>query len=365
MSRPHLALFFKDFAAWIRSSCVGLHVAGFTTAKALRAHGVDVSVFPVRHNVDLVHAIDSYNETHDEPLTHVVISAPWLSTFDLKTVIENWPNIKFVILSHSNVGFLQADPGGVALLRSYVELASWHSNLQVGGNSRRFAEWLGYAYDSETIWLPNVYPFEPCEMKKWNGGVIKIGAFGAVRPEKNFMTAAAAAVAVRKHFGVPLEFHMSGGGEGDHGLTAPAIEQMCADLDGVTLIRHAWESWDKFIEIVGGMDLLFQLSYTESFNMVTADGISRGVPSVVSSAIAWAPECWKADADDVMQAARVGIHLLTSERSRRTGFDALHQHNKTAVAEWLKWLGLSCAHHDENIIYEMLRAAFTPFTARF
>ena len=105
--RPHLALFFKDFAAWIRTSCVGLNVAGFTTAKALRARGVDVSVFPVRHNVDIVHAIDKYNETHKERLTHIVISAPWLSTYDLKCILRNWPDMQVVILSHSNVGFLR------------------------------------------------------------------------------------------------------------------------------------------------------------------------------------------------------------------------------------------------------------------
>jgi len=341
MKKIHLALVFKDFAYWIRSSCVGLHVAGFTTAEVLREKGVDVSVFPVRHNVDLVHAIDKYNETHDEPLTHVVISAPWLSAHDLKTIIKNWPCTKFIILSHSNVGFLQADPNGVELLRAYLALATRHTNLQVGGNSHRFVEWLGYAYASEVIWLPNLYPFETCETKKWKDGVIKIGAFGAVRPEKNFMTAAAAAVAIHKNLGVPVELHMLSGGEGDQGRVAPAIEQMCFGIEGISLIRHEWEPWDKFIETVGEMDLLLQLSYTESFNMVTADGISRGVPSVVSSAITWAPECWKVDADDVMQAAEVGITLLTDEMVRRKGFDALRDHNEMAIKEWLKWLGIA------------------------
>ena len=96
--------------AWIRSSCVGLNVAGFTTAKYLKEHGIDTTVFPVRHNVDVVHAIDHYNETHIKRLTHVVISAPWLSLHDMKSLVRNFPEIQFVILSHSNVGFLQARP---------------------------------------------------------------------------------------------------------------------------------------------------------------------------------------------------------------------------------------------------------------
>ncbi len=338
--RPHLALFFKDFAAWIRTSCVGLNVAGFTTAKALRARGVDVSVFPVRHNVDIVHAIDKYNETHKERLTHIVISAPWLSTYDLKCILRNWPDMQVVILSHSNVGFLQADPCGVALLRSYLELAKWNPNLRVGGNSKHFADWLAHAYDADSVWLPNVYPFEDRAAKPWNGGLVKIGAFGAVRPEKNFMTAAAAAVAVHKQLGVPIELHMSSGGEGDQGRTTPSIGEMCADMKGVTLVRHAWAPWDIFIQEIAEMDLLFQLSYTESFNMVTADGISQGVPSVVSPAISWAPDAWKANPDNVMDAARVGVRLLTNRKERSAGFAALSRHNEKAVRVWLEWLGL-------------------------
>ena len=66
----------------------------------------------------------------------------------------------------------------------------------------------------------------------------------------------------------------------------------------------------EFRRTVGSMHLLLQPSYTESFNMVTADGVAEGVPSVVSSAIDWAPEDWKADVDDSLEIARVGRRLL-------------------------------------------------------
>jgi glycosyltransferase involved in cell wall biosynthesis len=42
------------------------------------------------------------------------------------------------------------------------------------------------------------------------------------------------------------------------------------------------------------MNVLINCSYTESFNMVTADGIAEGIPSVVSDAICWAPAYWRA-----------------------------------------------------------------------
>jgi hypothetical protein len=332
-----VALVFKDFAAWIRTSCVGLNVAGYTTEKVLNQHGFETVVFPVRHNVDVVKSIDRFNETHNKKLTHVVISAPWLSIHDLKSLLHNFPTIQFVILSHSNVGFLQADPYGVHLLREYQELSKSCPNFKVGGNSRKFVEWMEHAYGRDVVLLPNMYPIgDPIE-KKWDGvSPIKIGAFGAVRPEKNFMTAAAAAVALQSSLGVPVELHMSTGGEGDRGLTSPAIDQMC--FGKVRVIRHPWMFWDGFIQLVASMDLLIQVSYTESFNMITADGISVGVPSVVSPAIYWAPNSWKADSDNVMDVVKVGRQLLLNAEIRNLGVEALTSHNEESMKHWERYL---------------------------
>ena len=184
---PHLAIFFKDFAAWVcDASCIGLHVAGHTTVEYLRSKGIDAHVFPVRHNIDVVNALAHYEATHEEPITHAVISAPWLSLYDLKCLVEKYKDVRFVILSHSNVGFLQADPGGVELFRQYAELARTHSNLSVGGNSRRFSEWFQLAYLENCVCLPNLYPSPKIIGKSWeeNFSCVRIGAFGAIRREE-------------------------------------------------------------------------------------------------------------------------------------------------------------------------------------
>jgi hypothetical protein len=337
---PHLAIFFKDFAAWVcDASCIGLHVAGHTTAAYLRSKGVDVSVFPVRHNIDVVNALAQYEETHSEPITHAVISAPWLSVYDLRCLIEKYADVRFVILSHSNVGFLQADPGGVELFRKYAELARTHSNLLVGGNSRRFAEWFQMAYLEKSICLPNLYPSQKITSKSWEEtfSCVRIGAFGAIRAEKNFMTAAAAALIIRRTMGVPVELHMTTGGEVRHSMTLRAIVEMTSNVDGFTLVDHKWETWDKFITLVATMDLLIQVSYTESFNMITADGISVGVPSVISPVISWAPDDWKADPDDAVDVAHVGYNLLTQLQGF-SGFKALDKHNRHSLKYWLRFL---------------------------
>lgn len=337
--KPRLALFFKDFAAWVcDASCIGLHVAGYTTANYLKSKGVDVSVFPVRHNVDLVDALKKYDDTHRYSISHAVISAPWISAYDVIKLLEAYPNIMFVILSHSNVGFLQADPGGVELFRKYADISKSFPNLSVGGNSSRFTNWFEAAYGKKCVCLPNLYPVKKVPSKCWHGRVpIKIGAFGAVRAEKNFMTAAAAALVIRKALGLPVELHMTTGGEVRQSMVLAAIREMTNGVPGFLLVDHKWKTWDHFIQLVGQMDMMIQVSYSESFNMITADGISVGVPSVVSPAIYWAPKSWRADPDNAVEVAEVGVGLLNVDQGRK-GFQALNNHNSSSLHYWTEFL---------------------------
>jgi hypothetical protein len=82
------------------------------------------------------------------------------------------------------------------------------------------------------------------------------------------------------------------------------------------------------------MHLLLQPSYTETFNVVTADGVAEGVASVVSDAIEWAPENWKARRDDVDDIAKTGIRLLRDKSAPRKGLRALQKYNQRVQRAW-------------------------------
>jgi len=211
--KVRVGLFYKNFAAWKGVSHIGLGVAALNNAEYLNEHGIETTVFPVRHNIDIVKAITDYAKEHRHPLTHVVISAPWLSTRDTRAIVEHFPMIQFVIASHSNVGFLQADPSGIRLLRDYIELSRKLDNLSVGGNCERFTRWLSEAYGDHAVLLPNLYPVHEegfdrdiCKPHVRKRGVVKIGSFGAIRPLKNQITACAAAIIISKRVKVPVEF---------------------------------------------------------------------------------------------------------------------------------------------------------------
>lgn len=186
--REHVrvAIAFKNFACWTGMSHVGLNVAAITNARVLTQHGIQTTVFPVRNNVDLVHCIEEYYSEHANPLTHVIISAPWLSRYDMENLISRYTGIQFVIESHSNVGFLQADPWSLKLFRDVLDLQAQYPNIRVGGNNHRFTEWMKLAYGQDVVLLPNLYPmYDLPAHERQPHHAIQIGAFGAVRPRRS------------------------------------------------------------------------------------------------------------------------------------------------------------------------------------
>jgi hypothetical protein len=86
------------------------------------------------------------------------------------------------------------------------------------------------------------------------------------------------------------------------------------------------------------MDLTLQPSYTESFNIVTADSVAEGVPAVVSYSVDWAPDAWKAHPDEIREIARVGSALLSDRSSAEEGLASLVRHLEKAIHLWKAYL---------------------------
>ena len=339
---PSVAIIYKNFAANKGISHIGLGVSGSLNAEVLTAKVGPAQVIPAVNNIQIVRAITDYNRAHTStPLTHVVISAPWLSTRDLRAMATHFNKIQFAVLSHSNVGFLQADPNGTRLLREGLALSQEIPNFKIAGNSKKFVDWMEEAYGVPIALLPNMYPTSGITKPASTSGPIKIGIFGAIRPQKNVLTAAAAAIVIGRKLNRPVELWVnSGREEGGTGTLTNALRQLTRDVPNFELKQANWAPWNIFKQTVASMDLLIQVSYTESFNMVTADGISCGVPSVVSDAIYWAPKDWMAKGDDALDVAEVGVRLMKDKRIRAKGPAALKKHNDTALKAWRKFLGV-------------------------
>jgi hypothetical protein len=337
---PHVLMCYKNFAANQNISHIGLGVAALNIAKVLRKHGIMADVFPVLSALDIATRLKA-----DPTITHVVISAAWIQSADLAgTLLRAFPNVEFAVNVHSNVGFLQADTNGVKLIRQYIDLEQGSLNFRISANSRKGVLWLRTAYQCPATYLPNLYYLDYSVLPTrplWNGGTLYIGAFGAQRILKNLMSAAGAALEIANWLKADVKFYMnSGRADGGNSVTN-SIAAMLSGVGNITLVQVNWNAWPQFRDTVRQMHLLMSVSYTESFNMVTADGVAEGVPSVVSDAIDWAPNYWKAPVDQTSEIARVGRQLISDPNAAKDGLTSLEQHNKDGFAAWCQLVGVS------------------------
>jgi hypothetical protein len=257
-----LVLAYKNFAAHQNISHIGLGVSALNTCKVLRRGGIITDVWPI------VSAQDLRDRLQRDPATHVVISAPWIPSVDIQALVLANSSTRFAVNCHSNVVFLQADSNGVRLVREAMEIEMAAHNFHLGGNSLRFCKWIRSAYTRPCTYLPNLYyldadflPWRPL----YDGGTLRIGAFGATRPLKNFMSAAGAALEITHRYKANLELWLSAGRtEGGGDTILRSAHAMLDGLPNVKLIENGWQSWPQFRQSVAHMHLLLQPSYTES-----------------------------------------------------------------------------------------------------
>lgn len=333
------------YKAYIKNpnvSHIGLGVAALNTCAELRSRGIWTEVQPLNDAQDLENVL-AKTANDPVPISHVVISAPWIFTALLQGAVSRFPSVQFACTTHSNVGFLGADPTSMRLIREYTDVQRQCSNFSLAANSRRFTGWFLRAYGLTPMYLPNLYHLKDSSNQRpaYRGGVLRIGSFGAVRTLKNHTTAAAAALEISRRLGVDTEFWMNSGRieGGSHAANIiETVKQMFYGIPNATFKQSAWSSWAEFRRVIRSMNLLLQPSHTESFNMVTADGVAEGVPSVVSDAIEWVPEAWTAKGDDALDIANVGVALLNDPVASSEGRDALLQHNQQGLSAWIKFL---------------------------
>ncbi len=337
-----IILSYKNMAALSAISHIGLGVSALNTCKTLQKEGYRVEVWPVdspKHLEERLHAA----QKEAIPVTHVVMSAPWIPTLEWQRLCIIFHRVQFACSSHSNVGFLQADPLAARFMTGDgLGLEAGFPNFTLAANSHALCKFITAGYAAPCTYLPNLYFLNGLTRvgrPLWQSGTLRIGCFGAGRVQKNHTSAAAAAIEMASRLRAQLEFWVSGGrNDGMGGSSGRVVEQIITSCRFASYHVANWEQWPVFRRTIAHMHLLMQPSYTESFNMVTADGVAEGVPSVVSSAIDWVPSHWMADADDVADIARVGMHLLRSEDAAQEGLDSLSHYVDRGIQSWVKWI---------------------------
>jgi hypothetical protein len=332
----------KNFAA-IKGVChIGLGVTATNTLKVLRRHGVHVEAWATQTNKELwARLAKEESNPNYTPISHVIVSAPsWIQPEGFANLCHRWPEIEFVLLNHSGTAYLSIDKFGIRNIRDDIQLALSTHNMIVAANNQRVATALNGMFGASTVLLPNLYDtstFVPYSFKPI-GHTLRICNPGASRPWKNQLTAAESAVMLARRLGVNLEYYVNSkrpdGGE----RMIESREELFDNLPGCTLIQIPWAKWPQFRSILGTMNLVFQPSFDETFDVCVADGIAEGVPSVAAPAIEWTPPNWWCQTWDPQSLVNVAINLLHDQRAVEDGRTYLTNFVNAGTIRWLDFL---------------------------
>src|SRR6185295_15359413 len=95
------------------------------------------------------------------------------------------------------------------------------------------------------------------------------------------------------------------------------------------LVEHKWASPEDFHKLVRKMDVGLQVSFTESFTIVTANFVTEEVPIVVSEDIDWMPASMKVKATDALAIEKkIGEVLRHKRKFVRRQTKALAEYNE-------------------------------------
>ena len=291
----------------IKHSPLGLSTGLFNSAsfmvEMLTKSGIDAEIEVAVDN----NCIDRLVNKHKP--THVIIEALWVVPSKFSVLTKLHPNIRWIIRLHSEMPFMAGEGMAMDWVGEYINFPT----IDIGVNAPRMLHeiqtylavkksWSSKQVAERVFYLPNYYP-QQYKQKEFNRDKywVDIGCFGAVRPLKNHMLQAVAALKFAQRIDKQLRFHINSGRiemKGDPVMNnLRGFFQHLADA-GHQLIGHEWAPRDGFLETCATMDIGLQCNFSETFNIVTADLISQGVPIVGSSEIPWASQFFNAHATE-------------------------------------------------------------------
>lgn len=287
----------EDYHAIVHSN-VGLSTGLYNSAKfmddMLTNCGIDSKLEVAIDN----NCIDRLVTKHRPD--YVIIEALWVVPQKFAILQRLHPKVKWIIRIHSEMPFM----AGEGMAMDWVGDYSGFKNIIIACNAPRMKreialylqhrnQWTDKKTAERVIYLPNYYP-QDYKHKKLNKtkDTIDIACFGAIRPLKNHLLQAFAAIDFANQIGKKLRFHVNAGRIEMQG--GPVINNLKGLFQhiygqGHELINHQWRPRGEFLELCGKMDIGMQCNFSETFNIVSADLISQGVPIMgTANEIPWA-----------------------------------------------------------------------------
>ena len=282
----------------------------------------------------------------------VIIEALWVTGHKMKELINipRYKHIKWVVRIHSDIGFLSAETLGLKYVNDYINLGK--DNLFISCNNLAFNYHLSQTLQYPFVYLPNIIDIKFKQHSFQYKNYMDVACFGSLRILKNQCYQAMCAIDAANRLGKILRFHITVDVNIDHKTETfnpvlKNLEELFQDSKH-ELIKHYWLENDDFHLLIRKMDIGLQVSYTESFNIVTADFVNQGVPIVVSDAIKWMPWFFKTSTVMYEETIKKIIQIYKMRKwsilrwwARRN----LVIYNENAKLDWIKFMKKFEHHH--------------------
>lgn len=252
-------------------------------ANALNKHRFEVET------VKVVDANDIDREVTKFKPRFVIIEALWVTPEKIQELIKLHPHVKWVVRIHSHTPFLANESIGFDWLARYQKI----EGLTISTNDTRMHSELRSSLGWKIEFLPNLYDIKKNIEDRGKlkiGSTFDIGCFGALRFLKNQVEQAIAALIFADKHNCKIKFHINTPTV-ETGLESHAIlknlEAIFRDSRKGELVKHPWLEHDEFLKLVEKMDAGLQVSFSETFNIVSADFVASNVPIVTSKEVSW------------------------------------------------------------------------------
>ena len=315
---------------------------------ALELMGNDSKLVEVDDNNDIDREITKYGPTH------VFIEALWVVPSKFEVLLPLHPHVKWFVRLHSNTPFLSCEGIAMEWLIKYAALGVKYPQFKVAVNAEKLKNDLALSLGIRSVYAPNVYlPHGLFEYDSLHtrpeSNTIHIASFGAIRPLKNQLIQAMAAIAFANKIHKKLIYHINATriesfGEQNGDATLRNIAALFTESPH-KLECHEWLNWAEFIQLVSTMDLGLQVSFSETFNIVCGDFVYCNIPIVGSKDIEWMDSAYQADCTDIKD---IVAHLQYAWNGKNSDAQVvnrrgLHDWNVTACEVWEDFLKHSTA----------------------
>lgn len=274
----------------------------------------------------------------------VVIEAYWVVPEKFEELIPLHPEVTWIVRNHSALPFISEEGIILSWTMKYIN----YDNVYVGFNHKttyeefKFLEGISTENKDKFLYLPNYYPIEKIKKQKSktfsNTEEINVACFGAIRPLKNNLVQAYAAIKFANEIDRKLKFHINV--NRTEQKVSPAlknIKDLFESVPNAELVTHEWMSHEDFYNLCSTMDMGLQVSFSETFNIVAADMVANNVPVVASSEIEFISSINKADMNDTDSIVRAMKRIYKYGKQISFFFDdkkLLEKQVRKTIHEW-------------------------------